>query len=332
MANGTTRTVRIIKPGIGSEGYYSPEVIQKYGPHAFPQGTHFFSLEENHEGKRGVRNLAGVSLEDARWVPDHPEGAGLYAKTMIFPSHNYLLEKADYIGVSINAFGSTVIGDLPNGGKGRVISKIVASPFNTYEAVTRAGAGGKILKEALSNAECTDCLSIEAELLTEEQNTMSDEMKTQLTEMQSQLAQVLEENKSLREAQAQQTRVNGVNVMLNENFSTLSAGQRQIVGELLLSRGLPLTENKQIDTTKLLEAAKGIVANMQTQQAPASTFVGAQQSDAQLFASLQENAFKPVVTGHGTNNAPAQQAGTFDASRLGSLFEAMPNPFAPKTQ
>ena len=77
--------IRIISPGWGSSGYYSPEVLKAAAP-LYKQGTHCYwnhpSRSEAHDRpERNLADLAGVLAEDAQWSnspsPALCTGAGL---------------------------------------------------------------------------------------------------------------------------------------------------------------------------------------------------------------------------------------------------------------
>jgi hypothetical protein len=146
--DGTT-PVKIIAPGWGSSGFYSPEVLERDGPQVFRAGTQMFidhptNAEESDRPERSLRDLAGLLASDARYQAEGPAGAGLYAEAQVFaPWQPVIQEIAPYIGLSIRALGKVVKGEA-EGKKGPIVEKIVAG--KSVDFVTAPGAGGKVLQ------------------------------------------------------------------------------------------------------------------------------------------------------------------------------------------
>jgi len=140
--------IRIISPGWGSSGHYSPEVLKAAAP-LYKQGTHCFwnhpsRTEEHDRPERSLADLAGVLVEDARWS-DSPE-PGLYARVQVFaPYRDVVREMAPHIGVSHFVWGESKQGTA-EGRKGDIITKIAA--VRSVDFVTVAGRGGAILESA----------------------------------------------------------------------------------------------------------------------------------------------------------------------------------------
>lgn len=140
--------IRIISPGWGSSGHYSPEVLKAAAP-LYKQGTHCFwnhpsRTEEHDRPERSLADLAGVLAEDARWS-DSPE-PGLYARVQVFaPYRDVVREMAPHIGISHRADGSTRKGSA-EGRTGTIIEQI--NRVWSVDFVTVAGRGGAILESA----------------------------------------------------------------------------------------------------------------------------------------------------------------------------------------
>ncbi len=140
--------IRIISPGWGSSGHYSPEVLKAAAP-LYKQGTHCFwnhpsRTEEHDRPERSLADLAGVLAEDAQWS-NSPE-PGLYARVQVFaPYRDVIREMAPHIGVSHRADGSTRQGSA-EGRTGPIIEQI--SRVWSVDFVTVAGRGGAILESA----------------------------------------------------------------------------------------------------------------------------------------------------------------------------------------
>ena len=144
-----TIPVKIIQPGWGSSGYYPAEVLERDGPQVFRAGTKMFwnhatSHEEAERPEGDLRDLAAELVSDARWVPDHPAGAGLYADAKVFEGYKPAVDDlAPHIGVSIRAAGKAQPGQA-EGRSGKIISAITAA--RSVDFVTSPGAGGQILQ------------------------------------------------------------------------------------------------------------------------------------------------------------------------------------------
>jgi hypothetical protein len=143
-----TMQIKVIQPGWGSTGYYSPQLLERDGPVAFTKGTKMYwdhptVSEAQQRPERSLRDLAGEFITDARWLEKGPAGAGLYANAKIFEAFApHVKSMAEHIGVSIRASGTAKQGEA-EGRKGRVIESIVAA--KSVDFVTVPGAGGQIV-------------------------------------------------------------------------------------------------------------------------------------------------------------------------------------------
>lgn len=159
-ADGST-AVRIISPGWGSSGYYSPAVLEAAATdQVFPAGTQMFwdhptMSERSDRPERSLRDLAAVTETAAVWQQDHPQGPGLYAQVKVFEAFRPLLaEMAPHIGVSIRAGAEMTAGEA-EGRKGRIVQRLVEGL--SIDFVTRPGRGGQVLA-VLEAAGRTDLL------------------------------------------------------------------------------------------------------------------------------------------------------------------------------
>jgi len=149
VAPDNSLTVKIIKPGWGSSGYYSPEVLERDGPKVFPAGTkmywdHATETEDREKPEGALDRLVGKTLTDAAWRPNGADGAGLYADAMAYEGWaGKVNELAPDIGISLRAMGRAKKG-VAEGKKGPIITELVAAKSVDY--VTTAGAGGKVLQ------------------------------------------------------------------------------------------------------------------------------------------------------------------------------------------
>jgi hypothetical protein len=144
-----TVPICIIKPGWGTSGYYSADVLKETGPAAFPAETKMFwdhpsATEDADRPERSLRDLSAVLAGDAYWQEAGPAGAGLYGDAKVFADYQPALEElAPHIGVSIRAEGQAHLGEA-DGRNGLIIDSIVAS--KSVDFVTAAGAGGEVLQ------------------------------------------------------------------------------------------------------------------------------------------------------------------------------------------
>jgi hypothetical protein len=142
--DGTMR-ICLIKPGWGSSGYYSREVLERDGPKLFKAGLHMYAnhptrTEETDRPERDVRDLWSVLETDAAYDTKGPKGEGLYADVKVLPSFQpYAEALAPHIGCSIRALGRAKTGEVA-GRKGPVIEAL--SVARSCDWVTLPGAGG----------------------------------------------------------------------------------------------------------------------------------------------------------------------------------------------
>ncbi len=144
-----TIPIKIIEPGWGTSGYYSPEVLERDGPEVFVKGIKLFwnhptMTEDAERPERDLHDLAAELIAAARWVPDHPSGAGLYGEAKVFtPFQDAVDELSPHIGVSIRAKGKVAHGQA-EGKAGPIVKEITAA--KSVDFVTEPGAGGQILQ------------------------------------------------------------------------------------------------------------------------------------------------------------------------------------------
>lgn len=192
--------VKIIQPGWGSSGYYSPEVLERDGPRVFRKGLHMYvdhptRTEEAERPERSVRDLAATLTTDARWVADHPAGPGLYAEAQVKAPYRPLVEElAPNIGLSIRARGKTTSGTA-EGKAGNIISEIVSA--RSVDLVTVPGAGGEILQLFEAKRSAAHALGSHSQ-----EETMSEADLKKLQEANAQLEAKLKEQAEANAAQA----------------------------------------------------------------------------------------------------------------------------------
>lgn len=200
------RLAKIIEEGWGSSGYYSADVLKKYGPTAFPKGTlmywnHATRSELKERPERDMNALAAVLVSDPVYDEKGKEGPGLYAWSQAFSDYEKMIkEKGPYTGLSIFAHGKRESGTVGSK-KGLIVKTIEAGPSNSVDIVTKAGAGGKFLFESQNVPEGMDLLEVEIGFGHLSENNMSEKELAQLREslstLQGQNSQLATQNRRL---------------------------------------------------------------------------------------------------------------------------------------
>lgn len=241
-----TVPVKLISPGWGTSGYYSPEVLKRDGPSVFKKGTKMYwnhpTITEQRERPEGdLRSLAAELVSPARWEDQHPKGPGLYSEAKVFkPFQEAITDLADHIGVSIRGKGKARLGEV-EGRKGYLIEQI--GPARSVDFVTLAGAGGEIVKLFESYREENSVNG----------GNMSNEIEDTLdvSKYEEQIAK-LKARLSVTEA----TRIGQEALLKLEGLPV--AARSRVLKESVQS--LPLTEAGELDVkafnTQLLEKAK----------------------------------------------------------------------------
>lgn len=142
--------IHVIRPGWGSSGYYSEQVLRQACQNGvYPVGTHMHldhpsPKEENEQPARTLKTLIGALTEAGHYEDHGWDGPGVYAQAQILPQYrDQIREMQSYIGVSHYVSGDGPTGTAPDGKRGTIISKLIPSPLNTVDLVTVPGAGGK---------------------------------------------------------------------------------------------------------------------------------------------------------------------------------------------
>jgi hypothetical protein len=151
--SGNTMRIKLIGTGWNVTGstYYSEAMLRESGASAFPVGTQMFwnhptVTESQERPERDLDFLAAVIVSTPVYSADDAEGPGLYAECKVFSDYEgRVKEIADYIGLSIYALAAGADGEA-DGQVGRIIEKLIPSPFNTVDFVTVPGAGGEIVQ------------------------------------------------------------------------------------------------------------------------------------------------------------------------------------------
>ncbi len=140
--------IRVISPGWGSSGYYSPGVLEAaVADKVFAKGTHLYfdhpsATEQFDRPERSVRDLAAVIAEDAT-----RDGDDIVTEVEVIGPYRDLLTDQVFIeaiGMSIRAAAEVTEGEA-EGKRGPIIEKLIPSPITSVDFVTHAGRGGAVL-------------------------------------------------------------------------------------------------------------------------------------------------------------------------------------------
>jgi hypothetical protein len=229
-----TAYLKLIAPGWGSSGYYSPELLERDGVKVFTRGTknfwnHQTEAEEAARPEGDLRDLASVLTEDAHYEKNGPAGPGLYARAKVFEQFRQPVDDlAKHIGVSIRAMGKAKEGKA-EGRTGPIIQELNRALSADY--VTTPGAGGQILQ-----------LFESARVRRKEGESMTEA-----------------EERTLRETQATVRKLNERLAMgdardfIAEQFKTVRVGEaiQERVTRRLLEKAIPLTAAGELDKPAL---------------------------------------------------------------------------------
>ena len=176
--NGKAR-VKVISPGFGSSGYYSPALLEQSAAkfaNAHCYWNHPSLSEENDRPERSLHDLAGKIVGTPVWEANGATGPGIYADVQIFKHYrDAVSELAPHIGMSIRALGKARNGEI-EGKQTAIIEEI--GTVRSVDFVTLPGRGGEIL-ELFEAARSTHMADDQLEL---EEVTQIEATKTEATE------------------------------------------------------------------------------------------------------------------------------------------------------
>jgi hypothetical protein len=161
-------------PGKGSSGTYSAEMLEKYGPAAFPAGMKAYI---GHDDKRDPRDLLGHYPEGAVWDPNEGENGALISELEPLPSRAAFVEEvAPHVALSLYSLGKA--DDKGN------ITELIAHRTNGVDMVGYGGLEGSALGEKISEAAMTLLAERAAASVAEreEESMTPEEMKKLLAE------------------------------------------------------------------------------------------------------------------------------------------------------
>lgn len=149
LGDSQNARVRFLSAGQGSSGFYPAEMIEQYGPTAFPVGTQLFwdhlteSEEWERRGQHSIKDLVGVTTSEAVY---NPEGQSLEADVKFFGNAAPFVRDAfEYFDLSIEAMSYV--------NEEGVVEALVPSSFNAVSLVPKGGRDGKIIALAESYRE-----------------------------------------------------------------------------------------------------------------------------------------------------------------------------------
>jgi len=204
LTEAANAKLKIIAPGWGSSGYYSPQTLRAAAS-VFTRGLkmywdHQTAAEEAAKPEGSLDRLAAELTEDARYEEQGSDGPGLYARAKVFARFaGAVRDLKDHIGVSIRASGMAKQGEA-EGRKGPIIERITAA--KSVDFVTAPGAGGQIL----SLFESAGWRLTTTTPQPQEENTMTTKEETQaliaesISPLHELLAELRADNARLRES------------------------------------------------------------------------------------------------------------------------------------
>jgi len=275
--------VHIIRPGWGSSGYYGEAKLRKAcEAGVYPKGMlmhmdHPTRKQEADNPARSTETLAAVLAEAGHYETDGWDGPGVYSTADIRPHRREDLKwLSGKIGVSHYVDGIAEDGTAPDGKKGRIITELRASPFNSVDFVTIPGAGGhsrsiaEVLKESLDednqrkkmaetkqvSIRLSELMTSDPEVVAEVRkqerealkiDALNDEQKNKMKEAATKITALESENKTLKGKIAEGAARTFVAAEVAKAKLTETASKT--LTESLI-KAVPLAEDGSIDTVK----------------------------------------------------------------------------------
>jgi 2'-5' RNA ligase len=139
--------VQIITAGLGSSGYYSPDVLERAAENRLVEaGTPMFfdhpsESERTDRPERSVRDIGGVFTGAATY---DATGQRLVGEVQVFkPYRELVAEMAPHIGVSISGSATDITEGMVDGRRVPVVEDLFA--ISSVDMVTKAGRGGQFM-------------------------------------------------------------------------------------------------------------------------------------------------------------------------------------------
>ena len=257
VSNDGTVMLKLISEGVGSSGFYSADVLKRDGPKVFTKGLfnlidHPTAQQEKDRPEGSVLNVGSTLKEDAKWYDNWvdkngvDQGAGLYAPAVVKPTFREdLAVIANDIGMSIRAKGKARKGII-DGKEMPIIESIDKALSVDY--VTLPGRGGKVI-DMMESAKNAPTIGVSTMAVDEQEFTKLQEANRKLADQVARLT----------EATARSTALQNVDQVL-ATYPTLPKPVKARVRRQFESCDLAFTEAGTLDTSKLVESVKNVVA------------------------------------------------------------------------
>jgi len=175
-------SVTAISAGVGSSGYYSPEVLEEASrAQLIKEGTPLFfdhpsETDRKARPERSVRDIAAVFTSPASY---DPRSQALVGEVQVFGPYRELVnEMAPHIGLSISGSATDITEGEIDGKMVPVVEGLAR--IDSVDLVTRAGRGGQFVSLLESARQQMDHLHLYDDL--EETQVPADEPETQQPE------------------------------------------------------------------------------------------------------------------------------------------------------
>lgn len=245
-SKGNRWRVIVAKPGQGSSGYYSEDVLKEYGPIALAPGAQSFI---NHDDKRDPKDMIGVFPEGGYWDEDEK---ALVAELEVFPHWKEFVENVGpHCGMSIY-----MSGELDEDGN---VTKLLPDALNGCDLVARPGLVGSGIAEQLYEAARASTDNRKEETMTIEEVAAKVDKLSDLME-----SLVAARDKEVLETAQAQADGEAVKAALEAYASAIDAIE---AAKLLPSQAADLRARalKGEDVTEAIEAAKKIRDEVQAE-------------------------------------------------------------------
>ena len=179
--------LRIVKPGWGSSGYYSEDMLKRNAGMIREKTKMHVEHEDSgsFSSYRPLTSIAGKIISEGKFI-NHPEyGPGIYSEAMVYSRYRQeIREKADVIGVSIYGEAKYREGEA-EGRRGRILDDLIQ--IKSVDFVSEPGAGGKIIErkndentrqeEVMADEKLLEEYKKSRDTAIEESNALKGEMK-----------------------------------------------------------------------------------------------------------------------------------------------------------
>ena len=245
---------RIITPGHGTSGYYSPALLEKSAGKftgALSFWDHPTTTEESTRPERSLRDLAAKVIGTPTWQENGPEGPGIYSDMFVYPSYRDAVnELGPDIGMSIRASGKAATRTI-DGKECRAIESI--DHVVSVDFVTLPGRGGKPLqlfesaRQAGRRVPVAERQAALRETAPNQQAQENDMDAAELRKLQESVTALQADNRKLRDREA----LREAAVPIADYLRTVTASQpiKDKVTQRVLERCVtpPLTATGELD-------------------------------------------------------------------------------------